>query len=114
MGKTHPRIELRGRLDSLNAAIVRVQVGAREAGCAELEKDLEEAREKIGEILACEVRDVPCSELSLWGLTDEEIHLLSAATLFTNLCSKPSESSRIWPRGKSGGSSAGSSGGGSL
>ena len=77
VGKTHPRIELRGRLDSLNAAIVRVQVGAREAGCAELEKDLEEAREKIGEILACEVRDVPCSELSLWGLTDEEIHARS-------------------------------------
>ena len=24
VGKTHPRIELRGRLDSLNAAIIRV------------------------------------------------------------------------------------------
>ena len=32
--KTHPRIELRGRLDSLNAAIIRVQIQAREAGCA--------------------------------------------------------------------------------
>ena len=27
--KTHPRIELRGRLDSLNAAIIRVQIQAR-------------------------------------------------------------------------------------
>ena len=74
VGKTHPRIELRGRLDSLNAAIIRVQVLAREAGCAQLEGDLEELREKVGELLACEVRDIPCSELTLWGLTDEEIH----------------------------------------
>jgi len=77
VGKTHPRIELRGRLDSLNAAIIRVQIAAREAGCAQLEKDLEEVRDKVGEILACEVKDVPCSELSLWGLTDEEIHARS-------------------------------------
>lgn len=77
VGKTHPRIELRGRLDSLNAAIVRVQVLAREAGCARLEEELEEVRDKVGELLACEVRDVPCSELSLWGLTDEEIHARS-------------------------------------
>ena len=75
--KTHPRIELRGRLDSLNAAIIRVQIQAREAGCAQLEEELEEVRNKVGELLACEVRDVPCSELSLWGLTDEEIHARS-------------------------------------
>ena len=74
VSKTHPRIELRGRLDELNARIILVQTQAREAGQNSLEADLEELREKVRDLMACEVRDVPCEELSLWGLSEEEIH----------------------------------------
>ena len=74
VSKTHPRIELRGRLDGLNARIILLQAQAREAGQDSLAADLEEARAKIVELMACEVRGTPCGELTLWGLSDEEIH----------------------------------------
>lgn len=74
VSKTHPRIELRGRLDELNARIILVQAQAREVGQNSLEADLEELREKVRDLMACEVRDVPCEELCLWGLSEVEIH----------------------------------------
>lgn len=72
--KTHPRIELRGRLDELNARIILVQIAAREAGNAALDGELEEVRRCVTALMACEARDAPCGELSLWGLDQEEIH----------------------------------------
>ncbi len=74
VGKTHPRIELRGRIDSLRAAVIELQVKAKEAGKAELVNKLEEVLDKLVDLQYCEVRDTPCSELSLWGLSDGEIH----------------------------------------
>jgi len=74
VSKTHPRIELRGRLDEFNARIILLQTQAREAGEERLEADLEELRGSVTNLMACEVRDVPCGELTLWGLTEEEIH----------------------------------------
>ncbi|MCR5347666.1 MAG: hypothetical protein K6E38_07805 [Fretibacterium sp.] len=74
VSKTHPRIELRGRLDELNARIILLQTQAREAGEEQLESNLEELRDKVRDLMACEVRDLPCGELSLWGLSEEEIH----------------------------------------
>ena len=73
VSKTHPRIELRGRFDELNARIILVQTQARDAGLPALETDLEEVRAKITELMSCEVRDTPCGDFSLWGLSDEEI-----------------------------------------
>ena len=73
VSKTHPRIELRGRFDELNARIILVQTQAQDAGLPDLEADLEEVRSKIVELMSCEVRDAPCGEFSLWGLSDEEI-----------------------------------------
>lgn len=72
--KTHPRIELRGRLDELNARIILLQVSAREAGNDALDEDLEAIRRCVAALMACEARDAPCGELSLWGLSEEEIH----------------------------------------
>ncbi len=72
--KTHPRIELRGRLDELNARIILVQAQAREAGLPQLEADLGEVRAVVVNLISCEVRDAPCGEITLWGLTEEEIH----------------------------------------
>ena len=74
VSKTHPRIELRGRLDELNARIILVQAQARAAGVESLEADLEEVRGRVTGLIACEVRDAPCEELTLWGLSEEEIH----------------------------------------
>ncbi|MCR4817440.1 MAG: hypothetical protein K5841_00610 [Fretibacterium sp.] len=74
VSKAHPRIELRGQLDELNARIILLQTQAREVGQNSLEADLEELREKVRDLMACEVRDMPCGELCLWGLSEEEIH----------------------------------------
>ena len=75
VGKTHPRIELRGRLDALNARIILTQARARAAGERQLEADLEEVRIKaVREAMMAEVTDAPCGELALWGLTEEDIH----------------------------------------
>ena len=74
VSKTHPRIELRGKLDEFNARIILVQAQAREAGQAQLETDLEEVRGVVLDLMACEVRETPCGELTLWGLPEEEIH----------------------------------------
>ena len=74
VSKTHPRIELRGRLDEFNARIILLQVQAREAGEGRLEADLEELRDRVADLMTCEVRDIPCGEFALWGLTEEEIH----------------------------------------
>ena len=73
VSKTHPRIELRGRFDELNARIILLQTTAHEAGVTELEKDLEEVRDVITNLMSCEVRDAPCGELSLWGMSGDEI-----------------------------------------
>ncbi|MDR2178946.1 MAG: hypothetical protein LBP21_01430 [Synergistaceae bacterium] len=71
--KTDGRIEFRGRLDSLVAAVVALQIMAGREGQDSLVEELEEVREKIYEILSCEVTGKPCEELALWGLRSEEL-----------------------------------------
>lgn len=78
VSKTHPRIELRGRLDELNARILLLQVQAREnkndERAVKFETELEDVRDQIATLMSCEVRDIPCPELTLWGLSEQEIH----------------------------------------
>lgn len=74
VSKTHPRIELRGRLDELNARVVLLQTLAREGGVPQLADELEEVHVCIAGLIASEVRGTPCGELSLWGLSESEIH----------------------------------------
>lgn len=66
--KTHPRIELRGRLDSLMARIIEVETAADEAGEAGLLQDLEQLLEFTRKLLAAEVKDEPLPDIRLLGL----------------------------------------------
>ncbi|MBQ3447804.1 MAG: hypothetical protein IJG37_09210 [Synergistaceae bacterium] len=73
--KDSPRIELRGRLDSLNARIILLQS---ESDSAEYIADLEELRAVVNRLQRCEA----CGEnfgddFTLWGLGSEELHTRS-------------------------------------
>lgn len=70
--KTEPRIELRGRLDSLNAEIICVQSHSDDEGFI---ADLEEVREVVRLLQRCEAVNQPFTgRLALWGLDEDEIH----------------------------------------
>ena len=69
--KTNPRIILRGRLDSLNAQIILIQC---ESNNQKFVKHLEEFRQVILKLMRCEVTGENFGELSLWGLSENEIH----------------------------------------
>ena len=66
--KDHPRIILRGKIDSLESAIILVQVKALEAGDAALSQELEEIITFIRRLLRCEVSGEPVGEFQLLGL----------------------------------------------
>ncbi len=75
--KTDPRIELRGRLDSLNAEIICLQshFHSNDEGFV---ADLEELREVVRVLQRCEAVNQPFTgRLTLWGLDEDEIHSLS-------------------------------------
>ncbi len=67
--KTHPRIELRGRLDSLQAQFLLLQ--AESAGA--LRSDLGSALQYVQSILGAEVKDEPLAEITLFGLDHKEL-----------------------------------------
>ncbi|MCL2107158.1 MAG: hypothetical protein FWH26_08930 [Oscillospiraceae bacterium] len=66
--KTHPRIRLRGRLDSLEALVLLTIQQARQAGRFETEAALEELYLFTQKILACEVKGQALPAFSLLGL----------------------------------------------
>ena len=73
--KTSPRIEFRGKLDSLNAHIVFLQALSQNH---EYISDLEEVRQIIRRLQACEAGETEFSgEFRLWGLSEDEIHYRS-------------------------------------
>jgi len=71
--KTNPRIELRGRLDSLMARIVEVEIMADEAGETALLSDLEELLDFTRKLLAAEVKDEPLPSIRLLGLDSQAV-----------------------------------------
>ncbi len=71
--KTHPRIAFRGKLDSLMAQILELEVAAEEAGEGKLLEDLEELLAFTRQILAAEVKDEPLPPIQLLGLDNEAI-----------------------------------------
>ena len=75
--KTHPRILLRGRLDSLQAKVLELQVLAQQQGLAELTAQLQEVLDYIRSVLAAEVKGTPLGELCLWGLTPDQLRRIS-------------------------------------
>lgn len=75
--KRHPRIAFRGRIDSLQAQVLLTQVAASESGMGELCSQLGELLNMLRQLLACEVKDVPMPEISLFGMDEAAIHSAS-------------------------------------
>ena len=72
--KNHPRIVLRGMLDSLQAEILLMQA---DAGSARLQSDLGEILEAVRQVLGAEVKDTPLPETTLLGMDQEALHRMS-------------------------------------
>lgn len=75
--KTHPRIEFRGRLDSLEAKILELQILADKAGKSRLYDELGEALLYVRGILAAEVKEAPLAECTLLGMDAAELRRTS-------------------------------------
>lgn len=70
--KSSPRIELRGKLDSLNAEIILLQS---ESDSQKFIDDLEELRAVVNRLQRCEACEKVFDEaLTLWGVDGEELH----------------------------------------
>lgn len=74
--KTHPQIEFRGRLDSLMAQLMGVELVASEEEPAMVE-ELEELMSFIRQILGAEVKNQPLEEIKLLGLSSDQIRQVS-------------------------------------
>ena len=71
--KTHPRIALRGKLDTLESEILVLQTSCTEQWRAPLEDALQLTRA----VLAAEVRDIPLAPWTLDGMGPEEVRRCS-------------------------------------
>lgn len=71
--KTHPRIVLRGQLDSLEANVVCLQTSAHIAGEEGLTGGLGDILAFCRELMRCEVTDKPLGDWRLLGLTSPEV-----------------------------------------
>lgn len=71
--KSHPRIALRGKLDSLQAEIIMMQSRACDQGLQQLVLDLDELLQLARAILSSEVTDKPLAPLCLFGLDASEL-----------------------------------------
>jgi len=66
--KTHPRIVLRGKLDSLEALLLQTRLLAEEQGREEAARALNEFYALAQRVLAAEVKDEPLGAFTLLGL----------------------------------------------
>ncbi len=71
--KDHPRVRLRGKLDTLQAFLIEAQVVAGTQSQAGLIADLEELLQYARRVLAAEVKESPFEEIRLMGLNAEEL-----------------------------------------
>ncbi len=78
--KTHPRMDLRGKLDLLEGGIFDAQVAADEAGCRDLVGELEEILALTRRIVGAEVTGRPLGEWTLCGMTPARIRWASHHT----------------------------------
>lgn len=77
VSKTHPRIRLRGKLDSVEAYILLAQGVARRQGQAEMDRNLGEVLQVVRLILRAEVLEEPLEPPSLFGLDDAQLRQFS-------------------------------------
>ncbi len=75
--KDHPRIVLRGRLDSLQSKIIETQVLAVRCDAADLAEELQSALDYVRMLLRSEVTEEPMRDCRINGMTLEEIHIRS-------------------------------------
>lgn len=75
--KDHPRINFRGRLDSLQAKILMAQGKAHESGRKKLTDDLGDILDQARAIMRADVVDEPLPESMVIGLTDAELRTQS-------------------------------------
>ena len=68
VGKTHPRIALRGKLDSLQAKVLEGQILAQKQGVDETVLALEEILAFLRKLLACEVKEEAFAWETLLGM----------------------------------------------
>jgi ethanolamine utilization cobalamin adenosyltransferase len=80
VSKTNPRIQFRGAIDSLEAAVLEAQVLAQGLGEDWYCGALGEVLELLRKILGSEVREEPLPDFRLFGKTTDEIHAESYDT----------------------------------
>jgi len=68
VSKTHPRIRLRGKLDTLEAELILCQLS-----CEELKEPVGEILSLARRIIRCEVLEEPLEQQLLCGLTEQEL-----------------------------------------
>ncbi len=71
--KTHPRIVLRGKLDSLESEILVLQASSK----SEWYAPLDDALRLVRSLLSAEVRDKPLDPWTLDGMSPDEVHRCS-------------------------------------
>ena len=74
VSKDHPRIVLRGALDSLQADILEAQVLAAEKNEPYYVDALEEVLGFVRELMSAEVNERPVAQKKLFGLSLDELH----------------------------------------
>ena len=80
VGKAHPRMLFRGKLDTLQGALLDAQVAADEAGAPSLVGELGEALELARKMVSAEVMDQPLAPFTLGGLEPSAIRWASHHT----------------------------------
>ena len=75
--KTHPRILFRGKLDSLMADVLLLEVYAQQAHAARLADHLQEVLEYLRAILGAEVKNGPLQEIRMEGMDAAQIRWAS-------------------------------------
>ena len=77
VAKNDARILFRGKLDSLEALIMQTQITAEECGYPAIAEELDEVMNFVQHILACEVKDEPLAEISLFGMDSAALRYAS-------------------------------------
>lgn len=75
--KTHPQIAFRGKIDTLEAKIMETQTVAKSEGRDDLSDCLQGMLLFVRQILSCEVMDTMLMDLSILGLSSQEIREMS-------------------------------------
>ena len=77
VSKTHPRICLRGKLDTLEALLLQTQLLAQERGRGEVARALGEIYTLAQRVLAAEVKDEPLGPFNLLGMDSAALRVNS-------------------------------------